>query len=396
MTTTVYNIVWADDEIDDIISGPGFTTLLNNSGLNLIGTATSAVELKNLLKELEGQVDAVIIDANFSKISSSTNEHDFTGLQYCADNIIEIYEDKMPFFLCTRRGSEELIRECEKGDWLKYFRDHKDQWFDKGKVKSILYAAIKKKVEEFNTPESQIRRRYPNEFVAARLIDGAEALILKGLLFEYNEESKTIDAQDLFNPLRKIVEKIMDSLKDEKLIPPIPSTQANGFCKFLSGEHPIFKLEEKDFMPAPLVCSLKFFLDITQDGSHSNKELKLAVDKYVAENKNINLFRTVLYIAMDLLLWHKRTIEKDFEYEIWSWNKPIIGEGEIQYDEERKFDRTFEHYYVGKFELQRIEKVEFGAYAYIIKSGPNKHPYRNDHAGIYLSDFVSAEDFYII
>lgn len=395
MTTTVYNIVWADDEIDDIISGPGFSTILNNNGLNLIGTATSAVELKSLLKELEGRVDAVIIDANFSKISSSTNEHDFTGLQYCADNIIEIYEDQIPFFLCTRRGSEELIRECEKGDWLKYFRDHKDQWFDKGKVKSILYTAIKKKVEEFNTPESQIRRRYPKEFAASRLITGADILLLKGLLFEYKEDSKSVNAQDLFNPLRKIVEKIMDSLKEKQLIPPIPSTQANGFYKFLNSEHPIFKLEERELMPAPLVCSLKYFLDITQDGSHNNKELKLAVDKYVAENKNINLFRTVLYIAMDLLLWHKKILETGCEHKTWSWKRPIIGEGEIQYYEERRFDRTYDHYYVGKYELQRIERVEAGAYVYIIRSGPNKRPYRIDR-NVYLTDYVNAEDFYII
>ena len=43
------------------------------------------------------------------------------------------------------------------------------------------------------------------------------------------------------------------------------------------------------------------------------KELKLAVDKYVADNKNINLYRSVLYIAMDLLLWHKKTIETDYK-----------------------------------------------------------------------------------
>lgn len=394
MTMNAYNIVWADDEIDDIISGPGFTVLLNNAGLNLIGTATNAIDLKILLEKLEGQVDAVIIDANFNQSGTTTHERDFSGLRYCAYNIIETYEKRMPFFLFTRRGSEELRRACEEGSELKYFLEHEDQWFDKARQKSILYSAIRKKIEVFNSPEAQIRRRYSKEFDAAKLIDGAETKLLKGLLFEYNDDSKAIEAQDLFTPLRKIVEKIMDSLKEEKLIPPIPSTQPNGFYKFLSGEHPIFKLEKKDFMPAPLVCSLKFFLDITQDGSHGSKELKLAVDKYVAENKNINLFRTVLYIAMDLLLWHKKTLETDFEYETWSWNKPIIGEGIIQYEEERKYDRTIGHFYVDKFELPK--SVEAGAYVYILNSESKSHSYRNDRKGIYLSDYVKAGDYFIV
>jgi len=397
----MYNIIWADD--DTGIYDASYESLadtLDSKDVKIIATATNAEELEERIKENLNFVDAVIIDANFSVDGDDPeDEHDISGLQYCVHNLLKTYGKKgakIPFALYTARKLDELKEWCKAGHELRYFEEHK-LLFDKrrhttGKVLDALIAEI----ELIKTPEFKIRSRYEKEFAAAEQIPDACDILINGLLFEYNDDSIAINAQDLFNPLRKIVEKIMDSLKEEKLIPPIPSTQANGFYKFLSGEHPIFKLEEKDLMPAPLVCSLKFFLDITQDGSHSNKELKLAVDKYVAENKNINLYRTVLYIAMDLLLWHKKTIEKDFEYETWSWNKPVIGEGEIQYEEERKFDRTFDHFYVGKYELQRFEKVEVGAYAYIIKSGPNKHPYRNDHTGVYLTDFVSIEDFYII
>ena len=397
----MYNIIWADD--DTGIYDASYESLadtLESKDVKIIATATNAEELEERIKENLNFVDAVIIDANFSVDGDDPeDEHDISGLQYCVHNLLRTYGKKgakIPFALYTARKLDDLKEWCKAGHELRYFEEHK-LLFDKrrhstGKVLDALIAEI----QLIKTPEFKIRSRYEKEFAAAELIPDAGDILIKGLLFEYNEDSSTIDAQDLFTPLRKIVEKIMDSLKEEELLPPIPSTQANGFYKFLCGEHPIFKLEEKSFMPAPLVCSLKFFLDITQDGSHSNKELKLAVDKYVAENKNINLYRTVLYIAMDLLLWHKRTIERVFDYEIWSWNKPIIGEGVIKYEEEIKPYGKFEHYYTGKYELQRIKEVEVGSYAYIIKSGPNMHPYRNDKKGIYLSDYVAAEGFYII
>lgn len=397
----MYNIIWADD--DTGIYDASYESLadtLESKDVKIIATATNAEELEERIKENLNFVDAVIIDANFSVDGDDPeDEHDISGLQYCVHNLLRTYGKKgakIPFALYTARKLDDLKEWCKAGHELRYFEEHK-LLFDKrrhttGKVLDALIAEI----ELIKTPEFKIRNRYENEFAAAELIPGASDILIRGLLFEYNEDSSTIDAQDLFTPLRKIVEKIMDSLKEEQLIPPIPSTQANGFYKFLIGEHLIFKLEEKNFMPAPLVCSLKFFLDITQDGSHSNKELKLAVDKYVAENKNINLYRSVLYIAMDLLLWHKKTTGKDFEYETWSWKTGIIGEGEIQYEEEWKNNKRYEHYYVGKFELQKTKSVEKGAYAYILNSGPNNFKYRNERKGIYLSDYVLPDNYYII
>lgn len=67
-------------------------------------------------------------------------------------------------------------------------------------------------------------------------------------------------------------------------------------------------------MPKSLVHSLKYFLDITQDGSHGAGDLQLEVDEYVRNTKNINLFRTILYIAMDLCVWYQsicNTLQED-------------------------------------------------------------------------------------
>jgi hypothetical protein len=149
-----------------------------------------------------------------------------------------------------------------------------------------------------------LRKKYAKELEAAALIDGNEVDLMKALLYDYAEDwEKT---EDYFNPIRKVAESIFDKCKKQSIIPPFDKLTA--ISKFLNNgvyENYSF-IDGVELMPKPLARSLWYFLDITQDGSHKNGDLKLGVDKYVRDTKNINLFRTVLYIAIDLCLWYER------------------------------------------------------------------------------------------
>ena len=64
MTMNVYNIIWADDEIDDILDD--FTIQdLEAKGFNIVGIAHDGEELEALLDRPE-LIDAIIVDANFN------------------------------------------------------------------------------------------------------------------------------------------------------------------------------------------------------------------------------------------------------------------------------------------------------------------------------------------
>ena len=65
-----------------------------------------------------------------------------------------------------------------------------------------------------------------------------------------------------------------------------------------------------------------------QDASHKKEDANLGVGKYVSETSNINLFRSVLNIAMDLCIWYAKCeeeaclpdftpkwVEREYEYE---------------------------------------------------------------------------------
>ena len=110
-----------------------------------------------------------------------------------------------------------------------------------------------------------------------------------------------------------------------------------------------------EVMPAPLAHSLQFFLDITQDGSHDNGDLKLGVDSYIRKSHNTNLFNSVLYITMDLLLWYMDFIKDDIDIkDIWS------GGAKFEYIGKACISPDGSYWYAGEYELMNDKELVDG------------------------------------
>ena len=169
-----------------------------------------------------------------------------------------------------------------------------------------MFKRIKEDVEHINSPSYRIRNKYAKELEAASLIEGNQECLMNALLYDYSDEWK--ETEGFFNPIRKVAESIFDECKKLNILPPI--NELNTISRFLySGTIENYSIiDEEEIMPKPLARSLWYFLEITQDGSHKKGDLKLGVDKYVRGTRNVNLFRSVLYIAMDLCLWCSRSL----------------------------------------------------------------------------------------
>lgn len=302
MERSICNVIWVDDEIEDICPEFGLGGLkreLRTYNIDVIGKAHTFNEFRELMTICRDRVDAVITDANFNDVSRTVaKDEDFKGLIKMI-NVIESCNEKrdIPFYLYS--GKEEYFK-FQNGE-LDYFNIN-NRRFRKGDFEK-MFKKIREDVEHINSPSYRIRKKYSEELEAASLIDGNEKSLMEALLYDYAEDWK--NTEDYFNPIRKIAESIFDECKRLSIIPPI--NELNAISKFLNNgvyENYSF-IEGKELMPKPLARSLWYFLDITQDGSHKKGDLKLGVDKYVRDTKNINLFRTVLYIAMDLCLWYK-------------------------------------------------------------------------------------------
>ena len=108
-------------------------------------------------------------------------------------------------------------------------------------------------------------------------------------------------------------------------------------------------------------------MNITQDGSHDTSGLTLGVNKYVRETKNINLFRSVLYIAMDMCLWFYDIRISNDDFSLAKW-------------EERDND-NFEH----KGVVRKLDSGDYVCDNYLLQYTRNKEYKEGDKIGIIKS-----------
>lgn len=312
MKMNVYNIVWADDEIDDLLDKETISELEVN-GFKIVGQAHDGEELETLLKKPE-MVDAVIVDANFNESDIQIgSERDTSGLDYARGLYLHTYNKKIPFFLFTNR-SDELLRDIYKHNpkFLEDFPRHK-RWFNKSGQGEYneLFESIKRTVDEQKSVNFIIRNRYQYELNAASLFSGTSDFIFDFLIHDYNNTLEEI--KEPFVSVRRSIEKILGQCEKMNLIPPI-SDNTNGTAGyFLHNKYGIKESSGKfnylyemlggDIMPKPLAQSLKYIVDITQDGAHSKKEMKLKVDEYFEKTKDVLMLRSVVYILIDVVKW---------------------------------------------------------------------------------------------
>lgn len=325
MTKNVYNIVWADDEIDELLDSETIAEL-ESKGFKIIGQAHDGEELESLLKKPE-MVDAVIVDANFNESDVEiSSEKDTSGLDYARSLYLHTLKQRIPFFLFTNR-SDELLRDIYKHNpkFLVDFPRHK-RWFNKsgqGEYEE-MFKAIKQTVDEQKSASFIIRNRYQHELNAASLFNGTAEFVFDFLVRDFNNTLQEI--KEPFVSVRRSIEKVFGQCEKLNLIPPI-SDNTNGtagyflynkYCiKDSNGKHTFpYIMLGGDIMPKPLAISLKYIVDITQDGSHSKNEMKLKVDEYFEETKDILMLRSVVYILIDVIKWFAITVMNHQDKEV--------------------------------------------------------------------------------
>lgn len=309
MSTNVYNVLWADDDIDDLINQ--YKRRLNDNGIYVTSIAHNGDELKREIASKAHIIDAVIVDANFNESEVLIeSERDTSGLNV-ARSLLDFYPS-IPFFLFTQRSDEQL-KEAFKytPKFLQEFPRHK-RWFKKtaeGELEELC-EAIKEDVDLRKTPSFVVRNRYQNELNAASLIDGGEELVFE--ILKRDIEGTLEEMVEPFVRIRRTIEKMFALCEGMKIIPPI-SKDTNGTARyFLKNEYGVkdklmgWNLQYKMnsiIMAKPLAQSLEYVLNVTQDGAHSKLGLKLDVDKYYKDSKDVLLLRSVGSLFIDIIRW---------------------------------------------------------------------------------------------
>ena len=377
----VYNIIWADDEIDSFRMDKITMSIMKSQNVQLLDYAHNSTELREKLNEWEDIVDAVVTDGNFDKKRIVDINQSTSGLSDVLSFINEFNRKRfIPFFLYTGKG--DMLKDKFTDGELDYF-EKRNRIFEKGYFVELLQR-IKSDVDHINSPQFQLRNKYTREFEAAKLIEEATDNLEKGLLYLY-EDSSWKDTQDYFNPARKIVERIIDSCISMNLLP--PHISLNTASRILGGNTNDFSLTTP-LMEKPLAESLRYFLSITQDGSHDMCDLQLGVDQYVRRTENVNLYLSILHIAMDLLLWHKemKDIYNSNSKRLWTANFVFMGNVSVH----SKWNNV---YYTDKYQLENKSGfLKVGDLVGIRKSGPN------NNVGLKpaITDFVYETNYIVL
>lgn len=341
MKKNICNIIWVDDDIENIcpkIGLGGIKRELRKVGIEVIGKARSFYEFEEIMHRFYDIVDAVITDANFNKTSHApATENDFTGLIQIS-RVMDSYNQKrvIPFYLYT--GKKRYFNTFENGEFDYFVQT--GRFFEKGCDIEKMFQKIKDDVEHINSSSFRIRKKYAKELEAASLIPGNEEILINLLQYEDSEDWK--NPEDYFNSLRCVVDAIFSESKKIGIIPD-DIGELNQVRTFLRKKE--CKNENKTYfmlqevMPMPLACALWYFLDITQDASHKKDDLRLKV----RETPSVNLFRSVLYIAMDICLWYKKSKEElnlpDYKRK-WGYKEVSI---DSEKQNEEKLQQSFEY-----------------------------------------------------
>lgn len=315
----VYNIIWADDEIDDILD-ESFEKDLKDMGFN-IQAAHNGLELEKALSKPENKdiIDAIIVDANFNETSSPVeSERATSGLDYARSIYVHKLNRTIPMFLYTGR-SDELLKDVYKSNpaFLQDFPRGK-RWFNKliQEEQDKMFETIKNTVNDSKSTSFIVRNQYKEELNAATVIGGARDFLFEFLIKEH--DNTLSDMVEPFVRVRRILEKMFSHCETYALMPPVSDDMNGAAYYFLRHRYskqtsdnkymPIYKMLDESLMPMPIAQSLSYIVSVVQDGAHSKKQLKLKVDKYFRNTGDILLLKSVCFLLMDCIKWFTLTI----------------------------------------------------------------------------------------
>lgn len=289
-------VLWLEDEIGKI---EAFLDRTYMDGISVAHKDTA----NNFIAELSANLnnyDAVILDV-MGVVDSLEEKPSSKAFSTAHQAVLSLKHKKsIPYFVL----SAQLTKDENQG-LREYIGDA--YIYIKSKDEERLIADIKKAVAE---QEDYIIR---NKFEDVLSVFNDSQLGTKHYerifnLIKWVERDINIDdSEDQLTRIRKVIEAVFHSLASKGLVPTeITNNQGwlNGTSLFLSNKHSIYYQVEPYVHPT--VCdSLSRLLNLIQDGSHSEGGLKLRVDEYIRNNGSDYLFKSCVYILLDIVIWYK-------------------------------------------------------------------------------------------
>lgn len=321
----MYKVLWIDDQYKDpeMIQ---FAIEADNNGLILEGYPSFEEGFEALENSLD-HYDVILLDGLFfEKKGQQVGTEDESGIGMAIAKINELKSKKVfPWFVLS--GKDKFT----KGE-NSLLKANKAKCFDKTNPSDVVRLFEEMKTAASEQPDAQLKHKYAILLeVCSDPFIGAEHFSRLFTLIKHIENvEKLTNTEDMLNPIRKIIERIFTCMAEKGIIPDdIISNKGwiNGSSLFLANKHPNF-VHLSEITPPIVSENIHRLLNITQDGSHVEGELKLKVDQYLKNAQSDFLYRSIVYLLFDLLLWFKQFIKdnKDTNINKSRWKSKVINE----------------------------------------------------------------------
>ena len=351
----MYRVLWLEDEVEKV---DGFFDIAYQQDIELDHVETLSEFKHKIEANPKYYYDAVILDA--LGVNESKNEAASLNVLYNAILYLAYHREKevIPFFVLSGYlGNEEHnnVRNMI-GEELIFIKTN-----DEAKlIQTLKNACESKYVESLKHKYKDIVACFDYNFLG---IDNYERMVN---LLTYIDSNKTEEnAEDRINSIRQILERMFSKLSELNIIPKeIKENKGwiNGSSLFLSNKHNDY--QHLDSFIDPLVAfNLYHLLQVLQDASHDDDNLKLKIVQYFKGLNNDYLYKSCIYSFFDIIVWFKKFIEQNpnAEENLKLWKKidieaNIIHKGIIEQDSDGNF---YCNQYILKYQYT-IENFKLG------------------------------------
>jgi hypothetical protein len=304
----MYKVLWIDDQYKDA-EMIQFAIEADNEGLILEGYPSFEEGFEALERKLE-QFDVILLDGLFfEKKGQEVGTEDEIGIGMAIAKINELKSRKVfPWFVLS--GKDKFT----KGE-NSLLKANKAKCFDKTNPPDVVKLFEQMKLAASQQPDAQLKFKYAGLLITCsdEILGSEQFPRLFALIKHIENVEKLVNTEDMLNPIRKIIERMFTRLAEMGIIPEaIISNKGwiNGSSLFLANKHSDY--EHLSEITPPLVSeNIHRLLNIIQDASHGEGELKLKVDQYLKSAQSDFLYRSCVFLLFDLLLWFKEFIEKN-------------------------------------------------------------------------------------
>jgi hypothetical protein len=307
----MFKVLWIDDQFNDP-EMVQFAIDADNNDLILIGFKSFEEGFEELEKNLE-LYDIILLDGLFfEKKDQVIGTEDELGIGKAIAKINELKSKKhFPWFVLS--GKDKFT----KGENI-LLKANDAKCFDKTDPSDVVKLFEEMKAAATNQPDTQLKNKYQLllELCTDKYIGEDQFSNIFTMIKHIENADKLFNTGDLLTPIRKTIERVFAKLAEKGIIPNIIGKQGwiSGCSKFLAGKHEDYEYLSEIVEPMAAE-NIHRLLNITQDASHLEGNLKLRADEYLKNSKTDYLYRSCVYLLFDILLWLKDYISKNDDKE---------------------------------------------------------------------------------